>query len=202
MFKKKKAQTSFREVFKKGDFATKLSFLVMGAANFANKQWLKGIIFLTAEIGFIYWLIRNGFHALMMLGTLGTQQQGLVYDDSLGIEVLKEGDNSMLLLLFGIAAILVCLSLIILYVINLKSARHLYELKTAGKKIPTTMDDLRSLLNERFHATLMTIPLLGVLFFTILPLLYMISIAFTNYDHNHLPPKNLFTWVGLANLVM
>ena len=51
------------------------------------------------------------------------------------------------------------------------------------------MDDLRSLLNERFHATLMTIPLLGVLFFTILPLLYMISIAFTNYDHNHLPPK-------------
>ena len=129
----KKAQTSFREVFKK---ATSLQnyLLVMGAANFANKQWLKGIIFLTAEIGFIYWLIRNGFHALMMLGTLGTQQQGLVYDDSLGIEVLKEGDNSMLLLLFGIAAILVCLSLIILYVINLKSARHLYELKTAGKK--------------------------------------------------------------------
>ena len=26
----------------------------------------------------------------MMLGTLGTQQQGLVYDDSLGIEVLKK----------------------------------------------------------------------------------------------------------------
>ena len=131
MFKKKKAQTSFREVFKKR-LRYKTIFLVMGAANFANKQWLKGIIFLTAEIGFIYWLIRNGFHALMMLGTLGTQQQGLVYDDSLGIEVLK-GDNSMLLLLFGIAAILVCLSLIILYVINLKSARHLYELKTAGK---------------------------------------------------------------------
>ena len=133
MFKKKKAQTSFREVFKRR-LRYKTIFLVMGAANFANKQWLKGIIFLTAEIGFIYWLIRNGFHALMMLGTLGTQQQGLVYDDSLGIEVLKEGDNSMLLLLFGIAAILVCLSLIILYVINLKSARHLYELKTAGKK--------------------------------------------------------------------
>ena len=59
------------------------------------------------------------------------------------------------------------------------------------------MDDLRSLLNERFHATLMTIPLLGVLFFTILPLLYMISIAFTNYDHNHLPPKTFYLgWIG------
>ena len=70
MFKKKKAQTSFREVFKRR-LRYKTIFLVMGAANFANKQWLKGIIFLTAEIGFIYWLIRNGFHALMMLGTLG-----------------------------------------------------------------------------------------------------------------------------------
>ncbi|HIT90404.1 MAG TPA: sugar ABC transporter permease, partial [Candidatus Merdenecus merdavium] len=25
------------------------------------------------------------------------------------------------------------------------------------------------------------------------------SIAFTSFDHNHLPPKNLFTWVGLEN---
>ena len=134
-----------------------------------------------------------------MLATLGTQSQGLVFDERLGIEVLQEGDNSMLLLLFGIAAIVICLLLVGLYVINLKSARNIHELKKAGKKIPSTMDDLASLLNERFHATLMTIPLLGVLLFTVLPLLYMISIAFTNYDHTHLPPKNLFTWVGFVN---
>lgn len=70
----------------------------------------------------------------------------------------------MLLLLFGIASLLVCALLIILYIINLKSARHLYELKQQGLKIPTTRDDLHSLVNERFHATLMTIPLIGVLF--------------------------------------
>ena len=125
--------------------------------------------------------------------------EGLVFDERLGIEVLQEGDNSMLLLLFGIAAIVICLLLVGLYVINLKSARNIHELKQVGKKIPSTMDDLASLLNERFHATLMTIPLLGVLLFTVLPLLYMISIAFTNYDHTHLPPKNLFTWVGFVN---
>ena len=201
MFKKKSygQQMTFRELFKEGDIATKLSFVVMGAANLANKQYLKGLIFLLSQIAFFYWLIRNGLRALSMLATLGTQSQGLVFDERLGIEVLQEGDNSMLLLLFGIASIVICLLLVGLYVINLKSARNIHELKKAGKKIPSTMDDLASLLNERFHATLMTIPLLGVLLFTVLPLLYMISIAFTNYDHTHLPPKNLFTWVGFVN---
>ena len=201
MFKKKSygQQMTFRELFKEGDVATKLSFVVMGAANLANKQYLKGLIFLFSQIAFFYWLIRNGLRALSMLATLGTRAQGLVFDERLGIEVLQEGDNSMLLLLFGIAAIVICLLLVGLYVINLKSARNIHELKKAGKKIPSTMDDLASLLNERFHATLMTIPLLGVLLFTVLPLLYMISIAFTNYDHTHLPPKNLFTWVGFVN---
>lgn len=201
MFNKKKYEqkTTFRELFKKGDAMTKLSFLIMGSANFANKQWLKGFIFLGSQVAFLFWLIRNGLTALSMLSTLGTQEQGLVMDKKLGIPVLQEGDNSMLILLFGIAAILLCILMIVLYIVNLKSARHLYELKQAGQKVPTTMEDLSSLLNERFHATLMTIPLLGVLFFTILPLMYMISIAFTNYDHNHLPPKNLFTWVGFSN---
>ena len=201
MFKKKSygQQMTFRELFKEGDVATKLSFVVMGAANLANKQYLKGLIFLFSQIAFFYWLIRNGLRALAMLATLGTRSQGLVFDERLGIEVLQEGDNSMLLLLFGIAAIVICVLLVGLYVINLKSARNIHELKKAGKKIPSTMDDLASLLNERFHATLMTIPLLGVLLFTVLPLLYMISIAFTNYDHTHLPPKNLFTWVGFVN---
>ena len=201
MFKKKSygQQMTFRELFKEGDVATKLSFVVMGAANLANKQYLKGLIFLFSQIAFFYWLIRNGLRALAMLATLGTRAQGLVFDERLGIEVLQEGDNSMLLLLFGIASIVICLLLVGLYVINLKSARNIHELKKAGKKIPSTMDDLASLLNERFHATLMTIPLLGVLLFTVLPLLYMISIAFTNYDHTHLPPKNLFTWVGFVN---
>lgn len=200
MFKSQRSKSlSFIQLFKKGALPTKLSFLIMGSANFANKQIPKGLVFLATQVGILYWLITNGFHALSMLQSLGTKKQGLVYNEKLGIEILQKGDNSMLILLFGIAAILVCVLLVIMYVINLKSARHLYELKEAGQPIPTTKEDLKSLVNERFHATLMTIPLIGVLFFTILPLLYMISIAFTNYDHNHLPPKSLFSWVGFKN---
>jgi arabinogalactan oligomer/maltooligosaccharide transport system permease protein len=35
--------------------------------------------------------------------------------------------------------------------------------------------------------------------FTIMPLIFMILIAFTNYDQAHQPPGNLFTWVGFVN---
>ncbi|HPI99759.1 MAG TPA: sugar ABC transporter permease, partial [Enterococcus sp.] len=48
MFTRKKyvQKTTFRELFKKGDAMTKLSFVIMGSANLANKQWLKGLLFL------------------------------------------------------------------------------------------------------------------------------------------------------------
>ncbi|GGC96551.1 MULTISPECIES: carbohydrate ABC transporter permease [Enterococcus] len=192
-------QISFRQLFKKGDKSIKLSFIFMGMANLLNGQIVKGLLFLALQLGFIAWLVLNGFHALSMLQTLGTKSQGWVMDETLGIEVQQPGDNSMLLLLFGIAAIILIVLFIFLYFVNLRSARKIFVLKEANKPLPTLKEDLSSLLNEKFYVTLMSIPLLGVLAFTILPLLYMISIAFTSYDHNHLPPKNLFSWVGFAN---
>src|SRR3712207_8481751 len=72
-------------------------------------------------------------------------------------------------------------------------------LRSEGAKIPSFKEDFVSLANGRFHMTLMAIPLIGVLLFTVLPLIYMICLAFTNFDHNHLPPKSLFDWVGLSN---
>ncbi|WP_206912049.1 sugar ABC transporter permease [Enterococcus sp. DIV0840] len=190
---------SFRELFKKGDKSIKLSYLFMGTANIMNGQIVKGLAFLALQVGFVAWLVVNGFHALSMLQTLGTKSQGWIMDESLGIEVQQPGDNSMLLLLFGIAAIILIFLFIFLYIVNLRSARKIFILKQADQSLPTLKEDLNSLLNEKFYITLMSIPLLGVLAFTILPLLYMISIAFTNYDHNHLPPKNLFHWVGFSN---
>lgn len=190
---------SFGELFKKGDSLTKLQYFVMGSNNIAKKQVPKGLFFLGVEILFFYWLVSNGIHAIAMLKTLGTKSQGWKYDKTLGIQIQQAGDNSMLLLLFGIAALLAIVLFIYVYWTNFKSNRKLYTLAKEGHKIPSTMQDIRSLFDEKFHITLMAIPIVGVLAFTVLPLLYMISIAFTSYDHNHLPPKNLFHWVGFTN---
>jgi arabinogalactan oligomer/maltooligosaccharide transport system permease protein len=43
------------------------------------------------------------------------------------------------------------------------------------------------------------VPLTTLILFTVIPLFFMIFVAFTNYDGNHMPPNNLFTWVGNEN---
>ena len=40
---------------------------------------------------------------------------------------------------------------------------------------------------------------MGILVFTVLPIIYMVLIAFTSYDANHDGYSNLFSWVGLEN---
>lgn len=69
----------------------------------------------------------------------------------------------------------------------------------AGKKVPSFKEEAGTLLDSKFHITLLTVPSIGVAAFTLLPLLFMILIAFTNYDSAHQPPGKLFTWVGLQN---
>ena len=203
MFKKKikfPPEASFKEVWTKGDLATKISFFLLGIAQLKNKQWLKGLVFLVTEIVFIAWLVFNGASAIYLLGSLGPVKSGglKLISASVGYQQVA-ADNSMLILLFGILALIVVVLMGWLYYVNLKSVRHLYVLNRDGKHIPTTMEDLSSLLNERFHTTLMFLPLAGVLLFTILPILYMVSMAFTNFDNAHQWPLHGFSWVGLSN---
>lgn len=55
---------------------------------------------------------------------------------------------------------------------------------------------IHTLLNEKANILFLALPTLGILIFTVLPLIFMISMAFTSYDHNHLV---LFDWVGFEN---
>ncbi|MBM7635262.1 carbohydrate ABC transporter permease [Streptococcus saliviloxodontae] len=189
------------EAFKKGGPDIKLSYLIMGFANFCNKQIIKGALFLLSEILFLIAFINQIIPSLKGLITLGTKTQGMTTKtiDGIKIQVATEGDNSMLLLIFGLASVIFCLVFVYIYWCNLKSARNLYVIKKEGLKIPNFKEDLQTLTNGRFHMTLMSVPLIGILLFTILPLIYMVCLAFTNYDHNHLPPKSLFDWVGFTN---
>ncbi len=192
---------SVPQALSKGGWDIKLSALIMGFANLANKQIIKGILFLATEVVFLIALVTQVIPAFRNLITLGTKEQGMATKTVNGIEiaVAVEGDNSMLMLIFGLASIIFCLVFAYIYWCNLKSARNLYVIKHDNTKIPSFKEDLATLSNGRFHMTLMAIPMIGVLLFTILPLIYMISLAFTNYDHNHLPPKSLFDWVGFTN---
>ena len=88
--------------FREGDISVRLSYLIMGFANLRNGQIIKGLIFLLAEIGFIAYMVMAGASSTVGLITLGTQAQGWVMDESLGIKVQVEGDNSMLCMIYGL----------------------------------------------------------------------------------------------------
>ena len=76
---------------------------------------------------------------------------------------------------------------------------QLQKIREAGKKTNNFVQDINVYLNEKFYVTLLTLPVLGVVVFTIVPLFILIAVAFTNYDQQHMPPNELFTWVGLNN---
>lgn len=175
------------------------SYVLMGFAGFANGRFGKGILFLCVQIAYIAYMLRYGFESISDLFTLGTAEQGWITPEGSKIPVLQAGDNSMLCMIFGVVALVITLLFAALYVTNLFSARRMYDLRRQGKRLPTLLEDVDSLLNEKFHVTLMSLPVLGIVIFTLIPLVFMILIAFTNYDKTHQPPGNLFDWVGLTN---
>lgn len=187
------------EAMRNGDLRTRLSFLIMGFGNFTRGQIIKGLLFLAAQVGMIVYLVAYGWQYLRKLGTLGTAALVSEWDPVAQINRRIPGDNSMLILLFSVMSIFLIIAFLMVYVVNIKSAYKAQQLKAAGKPLPSFTDDLKSLLNERYHTTLLTLPTLMVLAFTVLPIVFMILIAFTNFDASHQPPGNLFTWVGTQN---
>jgi len=188
-----------KRVVQQGDVWAKASILIMGIANLRRKQIIKGLLFLASEVAFIAYMIFYGASSLKNMMTLGTQTQGWVFDETLGIDVLTEGDNSMLLLLYGVVSIFVIIFFVVAWRGNMKSALEVQNMEKKGKKIPGFTDDIKVYFDAKFNRTMLTLPMVGVIAFTVLPLAYMILVAFTNYDNAHQPPGNLFTWVGLEN---
>ncbi|KRO18063.1 carbohydrate ABC transporter permease [Lacticaseibacillus saniviri] len=197
MFKKKVKHTpaaTFREVWSKGDAANKLSFFVMGASAIKNKQWVKGFAYLIAEIVFIAWMAMSGVGALGMFASLGPiKAKKVVFDKAQGIYVTQQPSDSVVILLFGVFALILIVAFIGLYYTNLRVNRKLYVEKRDGLHMMSNSEELKSLLNENLHATLMTLPIALIVLFTVLPTLYMISMAFTNYDSKH---AIAFSWTG------
>jgi arabinogalactan oligomer/maltooligosaccharide transport system permease protein len=183
------------ETWQEGDWKTRLSFVVMGFGSLARKVYARGIAFLALEILFFYYLITFGWGYLSQFTTLGTHETG--YDPNTGLRTY--GDNSFLILLYSLLTIIFIIAFIAIWRMNVRENRREELALREGKKLPTVKQDLYSLLDSRFDKTLLALPMLGIFVFTVLPILFMICIAFTNYDYEHQAPTKLFTWVGLEN---
>ena len=184
----------------KGSIWTRLSFLAMGTGCVRYKQYVRGLIYILTEIGFFYFFRNFALQYLSKFNTLGTETQKKVWNDELQIFQRFPGDNSMLILLYSVLSLAVVLVFLYIWYANIRDAWNAQQNLEQGRKIDSFRDDLRSLTHERFHMTLLSMPMLTLVLFTLLPIIFMILIAFTNFDADHQPPGNLFTWVGMTNV--
>lgn len=80
--------------FKKGDWLTRSSAIVMGLGNILRKQFIKGILFLFTEAAFLFFMAAYGWQCLLALPDLGEKEQGEVWNETLGVYEYVQGDNS------------------------------------------------------------------------------------------------------------
>ena len=177
--------------FVHGDWKTKVSYFVMGFGNISRKQILRGILFLFFQVIFILYMVFFGGRYLGKLYILGTHETTYTPD---GQEL--PGDNSFNILLYGVLTLFFIVAFIYTWYLNIKQNRINEEIIKDQKRLDSSTDDLRALVDKNFHKTLLALPTLGIIIFTVLPIFFMILVAFTEYDAQHTP---LFGWAGFDN---
>lgn len=198
-YKIKEAGLIVYEAAAHGSWRTRLSFVIMGSGNLLRGQILRGILFLGFQVIFILYMIFSGGYWLSKFSTLGNVAPDTKYDPIYDVDVFVPGDNSFKILLYGILTLFFIIAFIFTWYLNVKNNKINDDIVKSGKKVKSGKEDLKSLVDDQFHKTLLALPLTGILIFTVLPIVFMILVAFTSYDGAHDGYANLFTWVGLNN---
>ena len=188
--------TDIGKTFVKGNWAVKLSFLIFGFGNLYYGQIMRGVLFLLFEITFIVYMFvipEGGWHDLKITHILQTgknvgENSGMMVPDpnsKYGAEIWQDGDESTRVLLWALLALIFIVAFIYTWRMQVKQCRICMDITAQGKKIKSGKDDLKSLLDDQFHKMLLAPSLIGILAFTVLPTIFMMLIAFTNFDANH-----------------
>ena len=174
----------------------KLSMAVMGLGQLCYGQIVKGLFYLGAFAVILTYFIRRGLADLIGFFTLGTKEENLW----LGIP----GDNSLTMLILGLFAIFILIFTIVLYVTNVKDAVYTARQLENGKSAHKFRQTLETAADSKFHITALSVPMVSVAIFSILPIVFMICIAFTDLGGDVVYPKlanwSLSAWTKILSL--
>ena len=177
---------------RKKDYRYYMSFLWMGLGQFLYGQRIKGLLLMLCQVGYISYLIVRGGQDFVNFFTLGTQKA----DNWLNIQ----GDNSVVMLIMGILSFLFLGIIMYIYYLNIVDVKKVCTMKQKGEKVPNFVQEVKLLFDRQFPIFVLFFPIIGVLIFSVLPIIFMILIAFTNYGGKIVPPE-LVDWVGFDNFV-
>lgn len=202
----KNAFSAFRKRFEDGSPGTKLSHLVFGAGNIYHRQYVKGFLYLLVQLSILALMIfcpsvngtPYGWKALKNL-SLKNVSEGGAFDPLTG--QFTSGSDCKLMVLFGFATIAMIVIYFMVWNMSIASSFRADMDRKIGKKPASFREDLRELLDSRFHVLMLTPTCIAAAVFTILPTIFMISLSFSTYnaqDMNDLG-TNLFHWNGFQN---
>ncbi|GHV88440.1 sugar ABC transporter permease [Spirochaetia bacterium] len=187
------------------------SAVIWGSGQCLNKQKLKGLMFFVFQVvlagielctgslavltGQAERTFRNagfftkGIWGLFSLGTIPRESsKTLVYD------------HSIMLMLAGILAVVVLLIFALFWIWNIVDAYRGRKLLEAGKHI-SSVQYFQSLWSSAFEYIIITPGMLLVAFISIVPIIFAILVAFTNYNANFIPPRRLVEWTGVETFL-
>lgn len=194
-----KAIANYFVGFVRGDIITKISYFIMGFGNACRGQLIKGLFFFLIESAYVLFMVTFGANYLALFFSLKADIRTTVIDYGFTqVEETKLVHTSVQILLYGLLVIMASIAFIAIYFASVKSARKNEEIVKAGGRPDNFRQDMKNMLDARFHSTMLSLPVILICVFVILPLLFMIFMAFTNFTGKGETSQD-FSWVGMEN---
>ncbi|WP_410769684.1 carbohydrate ABC transporter permease [Fontibacillus sp. BL9] len=127
--------------------------------------------------------------------TLGTQPR------KMGITGLTAGDHSIVLMVNGIIAIMFFAILMFFYVWNIRDAAKVRKSINESGVWEKSTEYFKKLWESMYAYIVLSPSIVLLLFVSLLPIVFGVLIAFTDYSRNNIPPTKLIHWVGLDNFI-
>lgn len=151
------------------------------------KDYVKGAFFALTEIIFLIFS-PSIVSKLVDLVTLGEPQPNIP---------LKQRTNSIFMLIDGILVIAIIVVFAAIYILSVKDAEKEYKEYCRTKRYYTQKEYINRIAGSSFTVAGLAPSFIMILVFVVVPLIFSVCVAFTNYSApGHIPPNNTVDWVG------
>lgn len=165
--------------------------IIPGFGHFYNRQYWQGGSILAIMAAYMYLIMNTVVHGAQGGGIVGLFTLGTVPGRDHSLFFLVEGLLSLILIAVGLG----------IYVFSILDARKNGRKRDEGETIYSMRDYYHAVMNRGFPYLIMAPGIIAMVLSVVFPIITTVMISMTNYNINHMPPKKLFSWVGLKNYV-
>ncbi|RJE88536.1 sugar ABC transporter permease [Paenibacillus sp. 1011MAR3C5] len=158
--------------------------IIPGLGQLYNRRYIKGFLFLLLSAAVLFTLfdyMNIGFWGIYTLGTIPMV------------------DDSRTLLVQGLLSLILAVFLLLFYAYNFVDAYRDGKKIREGFRMPSVKEGFHQAWDRGFPYYMVMPGFFILAFVVVFPLLFMICLAFTNYNLYNSPPAKLLDWVGFSN---